>query len=154
SWSVAYAVAVFLIAGSAFSGIAGHKPERAGNAPPIADRLIWLALAACPSILFLGSANALSQNVAPIPFLWILPLGVYLLTLILCFEREGWYRPRVLRLLLPLAWLVIGYVGTQRVEGLGLKTSILAMSIGLFVCCMFCHGELAKRKPPVDQLTA
>ena len=70
----------------------GRTPQAA---PTRTARLLWFALAACPSILWMATANTLSQSVAPIPFLWILPLSVYLLSLILCFDRDGWYRPAV-----------------------------------------------------------
>ena len=54
-------------------------------------QLMWLALAACASTLLLAVTNHLTQNVASIPFLWILPLALYLLSFILCFEGRGWY---------------------------------------------------------------
>src|SRR5439155_24957031 len=47
--------------------------------------LLWIALAACASTLLLATTNHLSQNVAAIPFLWILPLSLYLLSFIVCF---------------------------------------------------------------------
>ena len=60
--------------------------------PPFTfDRLAWtwLGLAACPSVLWLSIANHLSQDVAPVPLLWILPLSLYLLSFVLCFDREA-----------------------------------------------------------------
>ena len=57
--------------------------------------LLWIALAACGSTLWMAVANHLSQEVAPVPFLWVLPLSIYLLSFILCFEGSGWYRPRI-----------------------------------------------------------
>jgi hypothetical protein len=54
-------------------------------------QLTWLSLAACGSTLLLAVTNHLTQNVASIPFLWILPLTIYLLSFILCFEGRGWY---------------------------------------------------------------
>ncbi len=59
--------------------------------PPGPTRILWTALAACASTLLLAITNHLSQNVAPIPFLWVLPLAVYLLSFILCFERDKVY---------------------------------------------------------------
>ena len=68
--------------------------ERTGapSAPKAAMMLIWMALAACASTLFLAVTNHLSQNVAAIPFLWVLPLSLYLLSFILCFDGDGWYK--------------------------------------------------------------
>ncbi len=91
-------------------------------------------------------ANHLSQEVAPVPFLWVLPLSIYLLSFILCFERDGWYRPALFRWLLPAAW--IG--AALRMAGMGpagLTWEIVVFSLALFIWCMFCHGEIARTKP-------
>ena len=53
--------------------------------------LHWLRLAAAGSTLLLATTNQISQEVAVIPFLWIAPLAVYLLTFVLAFDREQWY---------------------------------------------------------------
>src|SRR6202012_634452 len=66
-------------------------------------RILWAALAACASTLLLAISNHLSQNVAPIPFLWVLPLSVYLLSFILCFERDKVYNRGVFLPLLVVA---------------------------------------------------
>jgi len=108
---------------------------------------VWITLAACASTLWLAVANHLSQEVAAVPLLWILPLGMYLLSFILCFDREGWYSPRLYRWILPAAWLVMGFRLARRGLIGGLQWEILLLSAALFLCCMFCHGELARRKP-------
>ena len=84
------------------------------HVPPIARcRLstimpwLWIALAACASALWLAIANYLGQRVAAMPFLWVIPMTVYLLSFILCFESDGWYRPLLFRWLMPLAWIAI-----------------------------------------------
>ena len=51
-----------------------------------------MGLAACASVMLLAVTNHMSQNIAAIPFLWIVPLSIYLLSFILCFEGSGWYR--------------------------------------------------------------
>ena len=119
-----------------------------------ASALLWLGLAAVPSILWLASANHLSQSVAAIPFVWVLPLSIYLLSFVLCFDSDRWYRPAVFRWLVPLAW--VGMCFTLMAEGLAAAFEwILAVSlVSLWILCMFCHGELARRKPPAGQLTA
>lgn len=109
--------------------------------------LVWLALAMCPAVLWPAVVNHLSQEVAPIPFLWVLPLAVYLLTFILCFEGRDWYRPEIFRYLLPLACAAIAWrLGTQGSGG-GIAWEIPVFCAALFICCMFCHGELATMKP-------
>ena len=105
-------------------------------------------------MLWLAVANHLSQNIAPIPFLWVLPLGLYLLSFVVCFDRRFRYHPRIFRWLLPVAWvgMVAGFL--QPASSAGLKWSLLLFSGGLLVCCLFCHGELAGRKPEAGQLTS
>ena len=115
-WSVAYGVVVAAARGRGVAQRAERSTEPAAKtvaAARQADRLLWIALAACPSALWLGVANELSQNVAPIPLLWILPLSIYLLSFILCFDREGWYRTSVYRIALPIGWVLMG-VGISR----------------------------------------
>ncbi len=124
-----------------------REPESADFIGPENRPLLWIALAACASTLWLAVANHLSQEVAPIPFLWVLPLGRYLLSFILCFEGSGWYRPTLFRWLLPLAWIAVCLrIALQGSMG-GLEWEIPVFSAALFVCCMFCHGELAESKP-------
>src|SRR6202020_1926316 len=69
-----------------------EKIANAGPAPTWQDKLLWTALAACASALLLAVTNHLTQNVAAIPFLWVLPLSLYLLSFILCFDSDRWYR--------------------------------------------------------------
>jgi spermidine synthase len=108
---------------------------------------LWIALAACASTLWLAVSNYLSQDVAAIPFLWVLPLTLYLLSFVLCFEWDGWYRPEIFRWLLPAAWIAIGSrIGLAGRSG-DLRVDIAVMLAALFILCMFCHGELARTKP-------
>jgi len=127
----------------------------------------WLALPACASVLLLAITNHLSQNVAAIPFLWILPLSLYLLSFILCFEGSGWYRRNPYLQLLAVALGSMAYAMDQaldrslpfRVPWVGQITipavaaMIVLFSLGLFTCCMVCHGELAELKPHPRYLT-
>jgi SAM-dependent methyltransferase len=109
---------------------------------------VWIALATCASVLWLAVANHLSQEVAAVPFLWVLPLSLYLLSFILCFESGGWYRPALFRWLLPAAWAAMSW--RIAIPG-SLQWEMAVFSAALFVCCMFCHGELARRKPEPQQ---
>jgi hypothetical protein len=65
----------------------------AGIAPPPSrwNRALWLILPATASVLLLATTNKLCQDVAVIPFLWVLPLSLYLLTFIICFDSPRWY---------------------------------------------------------------
>jgi SAM-dependent methyltransferase len=159
-WSVAFfaaAIAMAIIAlRSAPSqpqpGNRLHQLE--GPAPDWKLKTLWVALAACASTLLLAITNHVSQNVAAIPFLWILPLSLYLLSLVLCFERGGWYRRGLFLRLLGLALGGMIYALYPAYLNAKLTTLIPLFCAGLFVCCMVCHGELARLKPPAQYLTS
>ncbi|MBS1832368.1 MAG: fused MFS/spermidine synthase [Acidobacteria bacterium] len=113
--------------------------------------LLWIALAACASILLLSISSHLTQNVAPMPFLWVLPLSIYLLTFILAFESGDIYtRGTFLPLLAASLGIAAYLLSEDNRDGFG---PIYMWSVILFVCCMVCHGELALQKPHPRQLT-
>ena len=100
-WSggfVAFAIACGALAWRSRTAPAGIRRSPSGEPPPPrrADYALWAALAAAASILLLAFTSHLSQNVAPIPFLWVLPLALYLLSFILCFDGRDWYAPQAL----------------------------------------------------------
>lgn len=168
SWSVMYAVFVVLCAAVAWQAfriapqLKHFKPaedppaglaQNSGPAPWVL-RLLWIALPACASALLLAITTHLSQNVAPIPLLWVVPLGAYLLSFILCFENEKFYHRSVF---LPL--LIAGCGGTAFAiyfdqGNPGIFWAIPLFVLTLFVCCMVCHGELVRIKPDPRHLTA
>ena len=116
------------------------------------DRLLWLLLPACASALLLATTNKLCQDVAVVPFLWVLPLALYLLTFIICFDSPHWYvrAPFVLALVVALTGLCwVLFQGTDA----SLRMQIGIYSAGLFVCCMVCHGELYRLRPDPRLLT-
>jgi hypothetical protein len=129
-------------------------------APTLAEHGLWLLLAALGSVLLLSVTTHITQNVASIPFLWVLPLSIYLVTFILCFDGKGWYwRPQYFLLAAVLAVLMIGGL-TWAPRGFGVERTLLPIdhavllhAFGLFVCCMLLHGELVARKPPPLHLT-
>jgi MFS family permease len=117
-------------------------------------KILWVALPAVASSLLLAITNHLSQNVAPIPLLWVLPLGIYLLSFILCFENERLY---VRGLFLPLLIAGSGAVAFSIYGNLGNPNIHWAVPVdvaALFVCCMVCHGELVRLKPHPRHLTS
>ncbi len=117
------------------------------------DRFLWLVLSASGVILLLAVSNQLTQNVAPIPLLWVLPLALYLLSFILCFEYERWYRRRIIIPTLGGVLILTAYLLNQK--GLPhLYEEILIYSALLFVGCVACHGELVKIKPMSAELTS
>jgi SAM-dependent methyltransferase len=156
AWSLGYAGFVVLcgITAAASRGYV-QKPlmeeKGAGDAPGWQVQLLWVLLPACASLLLLAITNHLSQDVAAIPFLWVLPLSLYLLTFIICFDREKWYwRPIFLRFGL-VALCGMAYALTKETS---VKVAIPLFSAGLFLTCMMCHGELVRLKPHPRHLTS
>lgn len=121
--------------------------------PTWLDKSLWFGLSACASTMLLAITNQVCLDVAVIPFLWVIPLSLYLLTLILVFDHERWY-PRH-GFVMALA-VVVTCVTMVLYQGSGLPILVqLAVHFGaLFVCCMVCHGELAKLKPNPRHLTS
>lgn len=163
TWSWAYVVFVVLCGFTAV--VSANAPgletvteedEAAGKSarPTARHYLLWMALPACASVLLLAITNHLSQNVAAIPFLWVLPLSIYLLSFILCFEGSGWYRRNPYLQLLAVALGCMAYAGGTDLTGnFEIKLLVPLYSLGLFTCCMVCHGELAMMKPHPRYLT-
>ncbi|HNY39566.1 MAG TPA: fused MFS/spermidine synthase [Bryobacteraceae bacterium] len=136
---------------------ASDPADEQPNEPPpgLKRHLFWIGLAAGPSMLLLAVTSNMSMDIAPIPFLWILPLSLYLLSFILCFDAEGWYRRTLFLLLLGPALAGILYLAeTSPEERPELKLTILAYSVAFFVACMVGHGELSRSKPHPRHLTA
>jgi hypothetical protein len=158
-WSVAFIAFIVLCAATAWrsSSAAALDPiaeEVDAPKPGARQYALWMALPACASVLLLAVTNHLSQNVAAIPFLWVLPLSIYLLTFILCFEGDGWYRRNPYLQLLAVGLGCMAYAGgTDLTENVGIKLLVPLYSLGLFTCCMVCHGELAMMKPHPRYLT-
>ncbi len=158
SWSWAYAAFVVLCAATALRA-ARHAPPVAAD-PQLAARgprfitFYWVALPACASVLLLAVTNHLSQNVAAMPFLWILPLSLYLFSFILCFDRAWWYRRSVFLGLFAVATGGMVYALLPEFQNNPIKVMIPFFAAGLFVCCMVCHGELARLKPHPSRLTS
>jgi SAM-dependent methyltransferase len=126
----------------------------ATDAPPTPGRqFLWCALAAMGSFLLLAVSNHICQNIAAIPLLWVVPLAIYLLTFILSFDGSGWYRRGLFAPILAAALGVMGWTVADRGLAHELMLQIGVFCAGLFVACMFCHGELARMKPAPRYLT-
>src|SRR5262249_55056997 len=121
--------------------------------PPWTRRLLWVALSACASMALLATTNQLCQEVASIPFLWVLPLCLYLLSFILCFESDRIYRRAIFGPALVVGIGAAGFVLKQGFDA-PLWLQVLAAVFALFAVCMVCHGELVRLKPGTRDLTA
>jgi len=165
-WSVGYAVFAALCAFTAWRSLrpAGAPAEGAAPAPElftameeapptVARQLLWCTLAATGSLLLLAVSNHITQNIAAVPLLWIVPLSLYLLTFILCFDSPGWYRRE---LFLSMAAAALGVMAWTLADPRLTHDLVMQLGVfctGLFIACMFCHGELARTKPAPRYLT-
>ena len=133
------------------------KGEGTVSSPPSPlwlDRLRWLALPACASLMLLAVTNHVCQDVAAVPFLWVMPLSLYLLSFIICFEHERWYSRQfwTAAVVFTLAGVVVNDF-TRSNHPLGLLLEAALNFAALFFACMVCHGELARLKPSPRRLT-
>jgi hypothetical protein len=114
---------------------------------------LWLALPAVASVELLAVTEKITQDVAVIPFLWVLPLSVYLLSFIICFEHQRWYR-RWLFVPLFIAGMG-GIIYVRLYEAMMGAFQIIGLHVFmLFTCAMVCHGELYRLRPASRHLTA
>jgi len=157
-WSACYvmfaALCIWAAVTGARSGSATPTAEAANDLPAVVKpgfglRLEWLALAAMGSFMLLAVTNHLCQNVASVPFLWIAPLSIYLASFIFCFDHPRWYRRIVF---LPLVAVALPMMA-HHTSSLELRDVVTIFAGGLFICCMCCHGELARSKPAPQFLT-
>jgi len=161
-WSIAYglfaalcALAAMLAARMPVVTPAEATPESSAEPKPSSGlHLLWVGLAACGSMLMLAVANHLTQDVAAIPFLWVLPLSLYLLSFILTFDARGWYRRNLFMVLLAPALGGLSYLQSISGERTNMMRDILLFAACMFVACMVCHGELARLKPSPRHLTS
>jgi hypothetical protein len=120
--------------------------------PALLTRLFWLVLPAVGVVELLAVTSKITQDIAVVPFLWVLPLGVYLLSFIICFEHQRWYRRW---LFIPL--FIVGMVGVIYIrlheETMEVSHIISVYVSMLFACCMVCHGELYRLRPAPRHLT-
>jgi predicted O-methyltransferase YrrM len=129
------------------------QDERVEASPRAEAYALWLALPAMSSWLLLAVTNHITQNVAAIPFLWILPLALYLVTFVICFDHDRWYQRELF--VLPMLGLLTGCAMRLIDSDLdpNIRIAIPLYGAGLFMGCLFCHGELARLKPPARHLT-
>ncbi len=162
AWSGAFVVFLVLclacaITATRFAASPGEAVKAvavrpSASLPGRSVQMLWLLLPAMASWLLLAVTNQVTQNVASIPFLWILPLSAYLATFIFCFESDRWYRRG---LFVPLAALALAVSSFGLVDSLGSSVrSAVPVYVGsLFVLCMVLHGETARLRPAPEHLT-
>ncbi|MEI6724223.1 MAG: hypothetical protein WCO67_25955, partial [Betaproteobacteria bacterium] len=156
-WSGLYAVLILLCGATAWRSmraIVALPAAGEGKAPAAAPltgavQLAWMGLAALASVMLLAVSNHVTQNISSVPFLWVLPLALYLLTFILAFDHPRWYLRTPLLVLLGVLtpWMA------WEISSLRLVVAVPLYFTGMFVACMVCHGELARLKPDPAHLT-
>jgi hypothetical protein len=163
-WSALFVVFALACAASGLLSLrASQQPAefmpRAELSPPVDERsaglryFFWLSLPACAVVLLLAVTSYLCEDMAPIPLLWIVPMVVYLLTFILSFDSDRWYRRTVWFPLAAVASFTAVYTWYKHDElTLAWHLSVnltLLLSLG-----MVCHGELARMRPSASRLTS
>ena len=163
TWSGGYVLFVLCCAAAAVysaralpatSTVATNEVRDDAPPPRAGDYALWLILSGMGSFMLLAVTNHITHDVASVPFLWILPLTLYLVTFILCFEGRGWYK-RVI-FMGPLIIVVCAMAWALHAERgiMDIKEAIPLFTAGMFITCMFFHGELAAMKPSPRYLTS
>jgi hypothetical protein len=116
-------------------------------------KLRWFALAACGSMLLLSITNHIDQNIAAVPLLWVLPLATYLLSFVFTFGSFNVYQRGIWTRLLAFALGILGYAIYNIDAVIAIQISVPIFLAGLFVCCVYCHGELNRLRPAAEDLT-
>jgi hypothetical protein len=132
--------------------VSGAASDSSQSKPTLGTYLLWLGLAACASVMFLATTNQICQDIAVVPFLWVLPLSLYLLSFIICFDESRWYSRAIFHPALAVAIFLACFVlGSWGIKSIFLQIAV--HSFALFIVCMVCHGELARSKPGARFLT-
>ena len=95
----------------------------------------------------------ITQNIAAVPLLWIVPLSLYLISFILCFDGMGWYRREIFFAMVATSLGVMGWTLADPRLTHELFLQLGVFCAGFFLACMFCHGELVTLKPAPRYLT-
>lgn len=156
-WSFGFAVFVLLLAvASLFTSgaapVAAQALPRDEAGAGAVERLRWVALAAIPSGLVIAVTAHLTTDIAAAPFLWVLPLAIYLLTFVAVFRERPWIaHANVVRFVpFAVAPLVVGLIGGDKVFWL---TMIALNLVAFALLTLMCHGELYGRRPSPQRLT-
>ena len=149
----ACALSVFKASAPISQAFPSKEDEIGNRSPQWQDRLTWLALTFLSSVLLMATTNQLCLDAAVIPLLWLLPMGLYLLSFVFCFHSERWYSRLWYGIALAVA-LTQTCIVLQQGIFVQLPLQILSYCFTLFVCCMVCHGELVRLKPSQHYLTS
>lgn len=150
-WRFAYWIFVALCAILAWRFAAQRDPGEAVRVPG-AQFGLWMLLSGLGAMLLAATTNQLTLEVAVSPFLWVLPLAIYLACFILVFESERWYQPHIFGSVAALA-VMMAVIAQVAGVSLPLWSRLAIYCLSLFTGCMICFGELVARKPVAAALT-
>ena len=168
-WSGGFLLFVLIVAWCAVSGLRAARLRQHGAlspattsdagadaepAPTLLRRLGWVALPALGSLMLLATTNHVCQDVAVVPFLWVIPLALYLLSFVICFDHERWYRRGLWAgATAVLVFLTAGSSDLDFVIHFGAIQELALYFAAMFGVCMICHGELVRLRPSPKHLT-
>jgi hypothetical protein len=168
-WSAGFVLYGFTVACCALWGLRGavgrqdavpsnalrsESGEDSVGAPSWLQRAAWVALPALGSLMLLATTNRVCQDVAVVPFLWVIPLGLYLLSFVICFDHERWYRRGFwAAATLVLIFVTDGSNFISWVNDLSICQDLTLYFATMFGTCMVCHGELVRLRPGTKHVT-
>ncbi|WP_309645784.1 fused MFS/spermidine synthase [Phenylobacterium sp.] len=156
-WSIGYGTFILLMGGLAMtvsrarSVTAASSVAEAGPAPTWRERLVWIALAAIPSSLMLGVTTHITTDVASAPFLWVVPLALYLGTFIIAFSEKPLISPTTA--LLFQAAAVAACAGLLPFKNSNFMLQLFVHLAAFFLTALICHQALVARRPKPAHLT-
>jgi hypothetical protein len=136
------------------SGQPGEDSPVAAAKPSSLQVITWVGLAACGSMLLLAVTNHVTQNLAPVPLLWVVPLALYLVTFVMAFQRKPLYPRWIVLRILAVAMGSAGYALANIAFEMPAQMTVLLFFAVLFAGCLFCHGELSLTRPEPGLATA
>lgn len=119
-----------------------------------ATRALWVALAACASLLLAATTTHISQNVVALPLVWIVPLVAYLLSFVVAFSTGSWVPRWLVIVLAVVGQLLSAELVDRGVLGVPVIPATVAFCVALFFLCLFLHRELYLRRPAPSHLTS
>jgi hypothetical protein len=114
---------------------------------PLSHKLLWVLLPMGAAMQLCTVTAYLTANVAAIPLLWVLPLGVYLVTLILSFQFRVVLPWSIIARMLVVLLGALAYSLSRTEGGWPLWVSLLFFLGELFFACIFCHSEAVRLRP-------
>lgn len=160
-WSWAFAISAGLVALCGITVLRLGKTratQTANPAPasaakiPFTRMVLWCGLAGAGVVELLAVTNKICLDIAVLPFLWVLPLCLYLLSFVVCFHSRRLYHRGIFLGLFAVSIILIMYARVMEMQIA--PVHLIAIYCGfLFLCCMVCHGELYRKRPDASRLS-